>query len=183
MLNTVRGFGTVGDELTDDRTQGIRDKTGGATAAGIKFENIPYISPTATCSSCAGTTGHRTPGKGGRCAPTIANLIPNDTFFPKQWGLQRINAPRAWPITESDPNIVIAVLDQGVELGHPDLNLWPISYSTVTHLFDGSPVGNHGTACAGIISSRIENATGAAGLAGKCKVMAIATNFCLLLTR
>jgi thermitase len=68
-------------------------------------------------------------------------------------------------------------LDQGVELNHPDLNLWPISYSTITHLFDGSPVGNHGTACAGIISSQIENSTGAAGLAGKCRVMAIATNF------
>lgn len=148
-----------------------------AAAAGIKFENIPYLSPTTTCSSCASSTSQRKSGKSAKCAPAIADLIPNDTFFPNQWGLQRINAPRAWPITEGDPNIVIAVLDQGVELGHPDLNLWPISYSTVTHLFDGSPVGNHGTACAGIISSQIENATGAAGLAGKCRVMAIATNF------
>lgn len=148
-----------------------------AAAAGIKFENIPYLSPTATCSSCASSISQHKSGKGGKCAPATADLIPNDTFFPNQWGLQRINAPRAWPITEGDPNIVIAVLDQGVELGHPDLNLWPVSYSTVTHLFDGSPVGNHGTACAGIISSQIENATGAAGLAGKCRVMAIATNF------
>jgi Subtilase family len=154
----------------------IRNK-GGVAAAGVKFENIPYISPTTTCSSCAGSSGHHTTGNGGKCAPATTDLIPNDTFFPNQWGLQRINAPRAWPITEGDPNIVIAVLDQGVELGHPDLNLWPISYSTITHLFDGSPVGNHGTACAGIISSQIENATGAAGLAGKCRVMAIATNF------
>jgi Subtilase family len=157
--------------------QSIKDKAGDVAAKGMKFENIPYISPTATCSSCSGTTGHHHPGKRGRCSPAIADLIPNDTFFPNQWGLQRISAPRAWPITEGDPNIVIAVLDQGVELGHPDLNLWPISYSTITHLFDGSPVGNHGTACAGIISSQIENATGAAGLAGKCRVMAIATNF------
>jgi thermitase len=156
--------------------QAIRNKSETA-AAGIKFENIPYISPTTTCSSCAGSTSHRSSGKSGKCAPAITDLIPNDTFFPNQWGLQRINAPRAWPITEGDPNIVIAVLDEGVELGHPDLNLWPTSYSTITHLFDGSPVGNHGTTCAGIISSQIENATGAAGLAGKCKVMAIATNW------
>jgi thermitase len=158
----------------------IRKEGGAAAAAGIKFENIPYLSPTTACSSCAGGggNGHHTVGKnGGRCAPAITDLIPNDTFFPNQWGLQRINAPRSWPITEGDPNIVIAVLDEGVELGHPDLNLWPISYSTITHLFDGSPVNNHGTACAGIISSQIENATGAAGLAGKCRVMAISTNW------
>jgi Subtilase family len=159
----------------------IRTKAGDAAAAGIKFENIPYLSPTTACSSCAAAAkgnGHHTVGKnGGRCAPAITDLIPNDTFFPNQWGLQRINAPRSWPITEGDPNIVIAVLDEGVELAHPDLNLWPISYSTITHLFDGSPVNNHGTACAGIISSQIENATGAAGLAGKCRVMAISTNW------
>jgi hypothetical protein len=160
-----------------DVAQRIKDKAGATATTGIKFENIPYTSPTATCSSCGGTSGHHTPSRPGRCSPALTDLIPNDTFFPNQWGLQRISAPRAWPITEGDPNIVIAVLDQGVELNHPDLNLWPISYSTITHLFDGSPVGNHGTACAGIISSRIENATGAAGLAGKCRVMAIATNF------
>jgi len=157
--------------------QKIKEKAGPTAARGIKFENIPYISPTATCSSCAGTSGRHGPGRRGRCSPALADLIPNDTFFPDQWGLQQISAPRAWPITEGDPNIVVAVLDQGVQLDHPDLNLWPVSYSTITHLFDGSPVGNHGTACAGIISSRIENATGAAGLAGKCRVMAIATNF------
>jgi subtilisin family serine protease len=157
----------------------IRSKGGAAAAAGIKFENIPYLSPTTACSSCAAANGngHHTTGKNGKCAPAVTDLIPNDTFFPQQWGLHRINAPRSWPITEGDPNIVIAVLDEGVELGHPDLNLWPISYSTITHQFDGSPVNNHGTACAGIISSQIENATGAAGLAGKCKVMAISTNW------
>ena len=72
---------------------------------------------------------------------------------------------------------MIAVLDEGVELAHPDLNLWPISYSTVTHNYDGSPVGDHGTPCAGIISGRMDNSLGATGLASGCRVMAIATNF------
>jgi thermitase len=111
------------------------------------------------------------------CAPALIPFVPNDTFFVNQWGLQRIEAPRAWPICQGDPGVVIAVLDQGVELAHPDLNLFPVSYSTITHTNDGSPVGNHGTACAGIIASKIDNANGAAGLAPKCRVMAIATNF------
>ena len=155
--------------------QQIQERVG-AAAKGVRFENIPYISPATTCSSC-GSSSHKGRGRGANCSPSANDLIPNDSLFPNQWGLQRINAPRAWPITEGDPNIVIAVLDEGVELAHPDLNLWPISYSTITHTLDGSAVGDHGTACAGIISSQIENATGAAGLAGKCRVMAISTNW------
>lgn len=153
----------------------IKEKVGAQLAKGIKFENIPYISPTTSCG-CAGSTEH-TGRKHGSCSPATSELVPDDTFYPSQWGLQRINAPRAWPISEGDPSVVVAVLDQGVELGHPDLNLWPISYSTITHTNDGSPVGNHGTACAGIIGGRIGNAIGISGLAGKCRVMAIATNF------
>ena len=142
----------------------------------IAFSNIPYVSPTTACA-CGGS-GHGGASASAReCSPATADLVPNDTFYPNSWGLQRINAPRAWPISEGDPNVVVAVLDQGVELGHPDLNLWPVSYSTISHTNDGSPVGNHGTACAGIISAKIDNALGVSGLAGKCRVMAIATNF------
>lgn len=141
----------------------------------VSFENIPYLSPTCSNCGCGSSQPHKT--KGRRCAPTSTPLLPNDPFFPSQWGLQRIDAPAGWPITQGDPNIVIAVLDQGVELLHPDLNLWPISYSTITHMYDGGPVGNHGTACAGIISARMGNNLGPCGLSPDCKVMAIATNF------
>lgn len=142
---------------------------------GVKFENIPYISPICHGGPNSGT--HTKSGGHGQCAASTEALIPNDTFYPNQWGLARINAPHAWPISEGDPNVVVAVLDQGVELGHPDLNLWPVSYSTITHTNNGSPVGNHGTPCAGIISAKSGNTQGVAGLAGKCRVMAIATNF------
>jgi thermitase len=140
----------------------------------VSFENIPYLAPTCGCG-CGG--GHSSSRSGGACEPALQPHVPNDPLFANQWGLQRINAPNAWPITEGDPNIVVAVLDQGVELGHPDLNLWPISYSTITHTNNGGPVGNHGTACAGIISARMDNGLGLAGLASACRVMAIATNF------
>jgi thermitase len=149
----------------------IKEKAG--VTGGIKLENIPYISPV-TCG--CGHSGTATAGR-SKCAPAGPELIPNDALYPSQWGLQRINAPRAWAISEGDPNVVVAVLDQGVELAHPDLNMWPVSYSTITHTTNGGPVGNHGTACAGIIGGRIDNGAGVAGLAGKCRVMAIATNF------
>lgn len=153
------------NELTE--TQGV--------TGGVKFENIPYISP--LCGGCGCAGKEIVAVEKGDCSPSTVAIIPNDTFYPQQWGLQRINAPSAWPLTEGDPNVVVAVLDQGVELTHPDLNLWPISYSTITHTNNGGPVGSHGTPCAGIIGARIDNALGVSGLAGKCRVMAIATNF------
>jgi Subtilase family len=142
---------------------------------GVRFENIPYISP--TCGGCGCSGGGTVSRAVAKCAPATSAHLPNDTFFTNQWGLQRINAPNAWPITKGDPNIAIAVLDQGVQLDHPDLNLWPVSYSTITHTNDGSPVGDHGTACAGIIGGRMDNGQGVAGLASDCRVMGIATNF------
>jgi thermitase len=141
-------------------------------ASGILFENIPYLSPICSCGASLAKESTDLD-----CSPATSSYIPDDNFFPVQWGLQRINAPGAWPFSEGDPNVVIAVLDQGVELGHPDLNMWPVSYSTITHTNDGSSVGNHGTACAGIIGAKINNSAGVSGLAGKCRIMAIATNF------
>ncbi|HLM25230.1 MAG TPA: hypothetical protein VK274_09245, partial [Pyrinomonadaceae bacterium] len=55
--------------------QRIKDKAGAAAAKGIKFENIPYISPTATCSSCAGTSSRHAPDRRGRCSPALTDLI------------------------------------------------------------------------------------------------------------
>lgn len=144
----------------------------------VSYENVPYLSP--ACCGCGGGGGGC--GCGGtkshdECAPGQTPFIPNDPIYPQQWGVQRINAPSAWAITTGDPNVVVAVLDQGVDLLHPDISLYPISYNTVTHLNDGSPIGPHGTTCAGIISGRINSGSGVAGLAGTTKAMAIATGW------
>ncbi|RZB34846.1 MAG: hypothetical protein SRB1_00614 [Desulfobacteraceae bacterium Eth-SRB1] len=53
---------------------------------------------------------------------------PNDTYFVNgdQWGLAKIRAPDAWDITTGSPDIIIAVIDTGVDYSHPDLvdNIW-----------------------------------------------------------
>lgn len=52
--------------------------------------------------------------------------IPNDEEFSNQWNLITIDATRAWEVTTGSSNVVIAIIDNGVQLEHPDLvdNLW-----------------------------------------------------------
>jgi len=55
-----------------------------------------------------------------------ASLIPTDTYFNNQWYLQKIRAVEAWNNIRESPNIIIAILDSGVQIDHPDLrsNIW-----------------------------------------------------------
>jgi hypothetical protein len=45
----------------------------------------------------------------------------NDPLFPKQWGLDQINAPEAWARGATGSGVTIAIIDTGVDLAHPDL--------------------------------------------------------------
>jgi subtilisin family serine protease len=51
----------------------------------------------------------------------LAAELPNDSLFASQWALQTLRAPEAWRITTGNPNILIAVIDTGVDFKHPDL--------------------------------------------------------------
>jgi len=55
-----------------------------------------------------------------------ATFLPGDPGWGQQWGPQTINAPQAWDTTVGSSDVVIAVLDSGITLGHPDLTarLW-----------------------------------------------------------
>jgi type VII secretion-associated serine protease mycosin len=52
-------------------------------------------------------------------------LPPNDPYYKYQWGLQKINAEKAWNIS-TGKGIVVAVLDTGIDYTHPDISskLW-----------------------------------------------------------
>ena len=55
-----------------------------------------------------------------------ATIIPSDPYFDKQWYLKRIKAPEAWDEQWDASSIVVAVVDSGVQIDHPDLkdNIW-----------------------------------------------------------
>lgn len=58
--------------------------------------------------------------------PVSAKITPNDPFYANQWYLQKIQADSAWEKISESPDIVIAVIDSGVDIKHPDLqaNIW-----------------------------------------------------------
>ena len=55
-----------------------------------------------------------------------ASVIFNDPFIQNKWGLERTNAQKAWAITQGSKEIIVAVIDTGIDVNHRDLaeNLW-----------------------------------------------------------
>ncbi len=58
--------------------------------------------------------------------PVLANFKPNDIYYKNQWYLAKIKADSAWSKISKSPDIVIAVIDSGIQINHPDLknNIW-----------------------------------------------------------
>jgi subtilisin family serine protease len=50
----------------------------------------------------------------------------NDPFYKEQWYLDKINITDAWKYTTGSPKVIVAVIDSGVDIDHPDLrgNIW-----------------------------------------------------------
>ncbi|MHC4220496.1 MAG: S8 family peptidase, partial [Planctomycetota bacterium] len=116
------------------------------------------------------------------------DAIPDDHGFLNCWGLHNVgltpdndmDAPQAWEVTSGDPSIIVAIIDDGVEQDHPDLN--QIQGHDVTSQailgFNGGPVSecdNHGTAVAGCVSATMNNGLGTVGIAPGCKTVSIKT--------
>ncbi len=147
---------------------------------------------------------------------------PNDAYYNSQnnvisgqydqWDLRKIKLgpnttpPPAtkdsgWEVTTGSSNTIVAVIDTGIDLTHPDLtgNIWINSYensgsSNVDDAQPGKPSGNgyvddikgwnfadnnnnvqdtngHGTHVAGTIAAVTDNTTGMAGICWTCKIM------------
>ena len=54
--------------------------------------------------------------------PTLADaVVPNDPMYPEQWNLPLVRLPQAWAIEKGDRNVVIAIIDSGIDYRHDDL--------------------------------------------------------------
>ena len=86
-----------------------------------------------------------------------ASYTPNDPYYSDQWGPACIDLERAWAISRGRRRAVIAVLDTGADLDHPDLagNLIA-GYDWVNLDAQPDDDNGHGSAVAGVSSSAID---------------------------
>ncbi len=120
---------------------------------------------------------------------------PNDWQYTNQWALQKVRAPDAWDTCRGSSEVVVAVIDTGVDCGHPDLqsNLWTNTteqngrpgfdddnngylddihgYNFMYHNSDANDEHGHGTHCAGIIAAVGNNRTDIAGVCWSARIM------------
>jgi serine protease len=102
----------------------------------------------------------------------------NDPARSKQWALTRIHADQAWTKVKG-AGITIAVVDTGIDLGHPDLKGKIVAHYDCTSgsCVGGSGAGNddngHGSHVSGIAAATTGNGIGIAGVAPSAKLMAV----------
>jgi len=104
------------------------------------------------------------------------DTIPNDPQYGVQWGLPKISAPAAWDVSTGSSDVVIAVVDTGIDLDHPDLSCpgkLMTGYNFVSPAQPPDDDHGHGTHVAGIAAACTNNATGVAGLAWGARLMPV----------
>ena len=117
--------------------------------------------------------------------------IPNDPQYPRQWHYPLINLPQSWEVTTGSNTVIVAVIDTGVLLNHPDLKnrLASDGYDFISdpdRALDGDGIDPdpedpgdgdlgrssfHGTHVSGIIAAETNNDTGVSGVTWSTRIM------------
>jgi hypothetical protein len=140
-------------------------------------------------------------------APILSTALPNDPSFGLEWNLQNtgqsggtpgidIGAPQAWDICTGSRNVVVAIIDSGIDLMHPDLaaNVWTNPGEVASNGIDDDRNGfvddihgwnfvdnnanvqdgyGHGTHVAGIIGAVGNDGVGVTGVDWRVSLMVL----------
>ncbi|MBL8446078.1 MAG: S8 family serine peptidase [Zoogloeaceae bacterium] len=97
----------------------------------------------------------------------------DDPYFSSAWHLQKLNIPSAWDVANGT-GVVVAVLDSGVDGGHPDLvNQMVPGWNFYDNNANTSDVNGHGTQVAGAVAASTNNSIGVSAVAPGAKIMPV----------
>lgn len=113
--------------------------------------------------------------------------IPHSVPQLKNWGLENkisdshIHALDAWKLEKGSKDVVVAVVDTGIDATHPDIknNLWKdkttggYGWDFVTNKANPKDEHGHGTHVAGILGATLNSANGISGVAPNISIMAV----------
>lgn len=191
-IESVNGLVAI-DDLDDADPQMVANQY-------AAMSNVSYAEPNTVIQLDDPATGDKTVD---RDSNTYEAGLPNDPQFADQWALHNqgqeggkeradIDALKAWAKTQGSNNVVVAVLDSGVDYNHVDLraNIWTrpdnvpeyiddeLGAVDDIHGFDvdmdlGDPMDDngHGTHCAGVIGAEADNGEGIAGINWHVRIM------------
>lgn len=99
---------------------------------------------------------------------------PSDPHYTKQYHHKLIQTEKAWDKTKGSKSIIVAVIDDGADLNHPDLKgKFYAPYDMVNFSSSYLPRGEHGTHVSGIIAATMNNGSGGTGVAPNTRIMPI----------
>ena len=127
---------------------------------------------------------------------SISDTTPNDPSFSLLYGMQKISAPKAWDRHTGSKNVVVAVIDTGIDYTHNDLknNMWKNPGEIAGNGVDDDNNGyiddvygwnfvsntnypmddnSHGTHVAGTIGAVGNNSIGVAGVTWQTQLVAL----------
>ena len=128
-----------------------------------------------------------------------SETIPNDPYFDQTWGMQDIEAPLAWDIEKGSDEVIVGVIDTGIDYNHEDLveNMWTNDgeipdngidddengyvddyYGYDFYHDDGDPFDEggqcgHSTHVSGTIAAKGNNGIGVAGVSWHTKIASL----------
>jgi len=97
--------------------------------------------------------------------------IPSDPYVEKQWALGKMQMTEIWQITRGNPEVLVAVLDTGIDGDHEDLKGRVVAVANFTDSSTANDIHGHGTHIAGIIAATSDNDVGITGVAPECHLI------------
>lgn len=199
LLVEFRAGVSVGQRaLAVDRAGGkVVERLRGATASG---DRVLVLVHSSSLSTTALARRYKADARVTRVSPnyvrSVDSTLLNDPELAGQWGVFDADVPAAWEVTTGSSDVVVASIDTGVEIQHPDLaaNMWQNPdevagngvdddgngyvddvYGIDTVNDDSYPCDDygHGTHTSGIMAAVSDNGVGVAGVCPQAQVMAL----------